>query len=268
MSHLDAAVTLLAGRRVVALTGAGISTDSGIPDYRGPESPPRRPMTYQEFISGPAAQQRYWARAHVGWGHVNGARPNAGHFALAELQRVGVVVGLITQNVDGLHSKAGSPSVVDLHGRISEVVCLGCRRITARVDVHRRLDALNPGYADRAGPAAPDGDAAVTQTSGFRLVGCTGCGGALKPDVVFFGENVPRHRVSRCAALVDDADVLLVVGSSLQVMSGLRFVRQTARAGKPVLIVNRGPTRGDDLATLHVDAGCSPTLEAITTALT
>jgi NAD-dependent SIR2 family protein deacetylase len=267
-TDIETAATLLAGRRVVALTGAGISTDSGIPDYRGPDSPPRRPMTYQEFISGPAAQQRYWARAHVGWGHVNRARPNAGHFALAQLQRVGIVVGLITQNVDGLHSKAGSPSVVELHGRISDVVCLGCRRTTARADVHRRLDALNPGYADRAGPAAPDGDAAVPETSGFRLVGCTGCGGALKPDVVFFGENVPRHRVSHCAALVDGADVLMVVGSSLQVMSGLRFVRRAARAGKPVLIVNRGPTRADDLATMHVDAGCSSTLEAIAAALT
>jgi NAD-dependent SIR2 family protein deacetylase len=262
------AVDLLAGRRVVALTGAGISTDSGIPDYRGPDSPPRRPMTYQEFRSGPVAQQRYWARAHVGWNRMSRAVPNAGHHAMTRLERAGVVMGLITQNVDGLHTLAGSPSVIDLHGRISDVVCLQCRRVTGRADLHRRLDQLNPGHADRIAPFAPDGDSVLDDTAGFRLCGCVDCGGPLKPDVVFFGENVPRDRVARCIDRVDAADALLVVGSSLQVMSGLRFVRQAARAGKPVVIVNRGPTRGDDLATCRVDGGCSPTLETLARTLT
>jgi NAD-dependent SIR2 family protein deacetylase len=263
-----AAVDLLAGRRVVALTGAGISTDSGIPDYRGPGSPPRRPMTYQEFRSGGVAQQRYWARAHVGWRRMAGAVPNAGHHAMTRLERAGAVVGLITQNVDGLHTLAGSPSVIDLHGRITEVVCLDCGRITDRVDLHRRLEQLNPGQADRLAPSAPDGDAVVDDTSGFRLSACLDCEGPLKPDVVFFGENVPKERVARCIDRVDAADALLVVGSSLQVMSGLRFVRQAARAGTPVVIVNRGPTRGDDLATHLVDGGCSPVLEALARVLT
>jgi NAD-dependent SIR2 family protein deacetylase len=265
--QLDAAVDALSGRRVVALTGAGISTDSGIPDYRGPDAPLRRPMTYQEFRSGPTAQQRYWARAHVGWSRMSRAVPNAGHHALTRLERSGVVAGLITQNVDGLHTLAGSPSVIELHGRISDVVCLYCRRVTDRVDLHRRLEQLNPGQADRVAPAAPDGDALLDDTTGFRLSACTDCGGPLKPDVVFFGENVPRDRVARCIARVDAADALLVAGSSLQVMSGLRFVRQAARAGKPVVIVNRGPTRGDDLATHRVDGGCSPILDALSHAL-
>jgi NAD-dependent SIR2 family protein deacetylase len=258
-----AAVDLLAGRRVVALTGAGISTDSGIPDYRGPDSPPRRPMTYQEFVSGRVAQQRYWGRAHVGWNRMSRAVPNAGHDAMTRLERAGAVAGLITQNVDGLHALAGSPSVIDLHGRISDVVCLHCRRVTDRGDLHRRLEQLNPGQADRLAPFAPDGDSVLDDTADFRLCGCTECGGPLKPDVVFFGENVPKDRVARCIARVDAADALLVVGSSLQVMSGLRFVRQAARVGKPVVIVNRGPTRGDDLATHRVDGGCSPVLETL-----
>jgi NAD-dependent SIR2 family protein deacetylase len=186
---------------------------------------------------------------------------------MTRLERSGVVVGLITQNVDGLHTLAGSPSVIDLHGRISDVVCLRCRRVTGRMDLHRRLEQLNPGQADRLAPSAPDGDALLDDTTGFRLSGCSDCGGPLKPDVVFFGENVPRDRVARCIARVDAADALLVVGSSLQVMSGLRFVRQAARAGKPVVIVNRGPTRGDDLATHRVDGGCTPVLEAFTRAL-
>ncbi len=262
------AVDLLAGRRVVALTGAGISTDSGIPDYRGPGSPPRRPMTYQEFRSGRVAQQRYWARAHVGWNRMSQAVPNAGHHAMTRLERAGVVVGLITQNVDGLHTLADSPSVIDLHGRISDVVCLQCRRISGRADLHGRLEQLNPGQADRLAPFAPDGDSLLDDTAGFRLCGCTDCGGPLKPDVVFFGENVPRDRVARCIDRVDAADALLVVGSSLQVMSGLRFVRQAARAGKPVVIVTRGPTRGDDLATCRVDGGCSPVLESLARTLT
>lgn len=254
------AADLLSGRRVVALTGAGLSTDSGIPDYRGRGSRSRRPMSYADFVSGPVAQRRYWARAHVGWRHLAYAEPNAGHHALARLERAGVVAGLITQNVDGLHTRAGQRSAIELHGGIADVVCLGCRARSSRGELHRRLSVLNPGFADRGAVAAPDGAAVLDDIDGFRVAACSSCGGVLKPDVVFFGENVPRDRVARCIAWVDDAEALLVTGSSLQVMSGLRFVRQARRTGIPVVIVNRGPTRGDDLATMRLDAGCSATL--------
>ncbi|OLL73176.1 NAD-dependent protein deacetylase of SIR2 family [Pseudonocardia sp. Ae168_Ps1] len=266
----DAALDLLAGRRLVALTGAGLSTDSGIPDYRGPGSRPRNPMTYSEFVSGEAAQRRYWARSHVGWGRMRRADPNPGHVALAALEAAGIVDGLITQNVDGLHGVAGHRGVIDLHGRIDEVVCLDCRRITPRDVLQARLTALNPGFTEAHSAeveTAPDGDAAVEITDGFRIAPCAACGGVLKPHVVFFGENVPKDRVARCYALVGsltpDDGALLVAGSSLQVMSGLRFVRACRWAGVPVVIVNRGITRGDELADLRVDAGCSETLGAL-----
>jgi NAD-dependent SIR2 family protein deacetylase len=261
---------LLSGRRVVTLSGAGVSTDSGIPDYRGPSSTPRTPMMYDEFCSGEHAQRRYWSRAFVGWQHMGGAAPNAGHLALARMERLGLVEAVVTQNVDGLHAAAGSSRLVELHGRIGEVVCLDCREVSARERLQFRLARLNPAYA-RVDPAgvevAPDGDALVDDCERFVLAGCESCGGRLKPHVVFFGENVPRDRVAAVTAMVEDADVLLVVGSSLTVMSGFRFVRQAARAGKPVVIVNRGGTRGDELADVRVDAGCSQTLAAILAAL-
>jgi NAD-dependent SIR2 family protein deacetylase len=270
---LDQALDLLTGRPLVALTGAGLSTDSGIPDYRGPASPRRTPMTYTEFVSGPAAQRRYWARSHVGWGRMARAEPNAGHRAVAALEHAGVLHGVITQNVDGLHRAAGSRSVIDLHGRIADVVCLDCRRISPRDALQERLAALNPGFVESVGPAveaAPDGDAELSTVAGFRLAACTGCGGVLKPDVVFFGENVPRDRVDRAYALVDALagtdGALLVAGSSLTVMSGLRFVRRAHQLGVPVAIVNRGATRGDDLAEVRVDRGCSETLTALVAA--
>jgi NAD-dependent SIR2 family protein deacetylase len=263
---LDRALGVLASRPVVALTGAGLSTDSGIPDYRGPGSPRRTPMTYQEFVSGHHAQRRYWARSHVGWARMARAEPNPGHHALADLERAGALHGLITQNVDGLHTAAGSRTLIDLHGRIADVVCLGCDRRSPRDELQRRLAALNPGFVEAAGESvetAPDGDAALEATDGFRLAECAGCGGALKPDVVFFGENVPRDRVARAYAMVDAAGSLLVAGSSLAVMSGLRFVRHARKIGTPVVIVNRGRTRGDDLADVLVDGGCSEVLPAI-----
>lgn len=265
-TDLDAVLGLLAGRRVVVLTGAGVSTDSGIPDYRGPGSPARTPMTYDVFRSGPHAQRRYWSRAFVGWQHMGGAEPNDGHRALVELERLGAVGGLITQNVDGLHTRAGSGRVIDLHGRIGEVVCLDCRDITPRTRLQERLAALNPAYAGADTSTvqiAPDGDAVVDDCADFVLAACERCGGPLKPHVVFFGENVPKPRVARAIAEVDAAEALLVVGSSLTVMSGLRFVRQAARAGTPVVIVNRGATRGDDLADVKLEAGCSQTLQAL-----
>jgi NAD-dependent SIR2 family protein deacetylase len=268
---VDRALDLLAGRPLVVLTGAGVSTDSGIPDYRGPGAPRRTPMTYQEFVSGEAAQRRYWARSHVGWARVWTAGPNAGHRALARLEGTGRLTAVVTQNVDGLHSAAGSRAVVDLHGRIAEVVCLACRDVTSRAALQRRLEQLNPGFAEAAGPAveaAPDGDAELEATDGFRPAACERCGGGpLKPHVVFFGENVPRERVERSYALVEAlapaGGALLVAGSSLTVMSGLRFVRRAAKLDVPVVIVNRGATRGDPLATVLVDAGCSEFLSAL-----
>jgi NAD-dependent SIR2 family protein deacetylase len=256
---------LLVGRPLVVLTGAGLSTDSGIPDYRGPGSRARAPMTIAEFRSGPAARQRYWARSHLGWGRMRGAAPNAGHHALARLDPE----LLITQNVDGLHEQAGSRSLVALHGRISEVVCLECRTTTSRTALQTRLAELNPGFAERHADAVirPDGDVELDDTSSFVVPGCTDCGGVLKPDVVFFGENVPAARVERCYSAVDDlaarGGALLVAGSSLTVMSGFRFVRRAARAGTPVVIVNRGATRGDELATHKLEAGCSEFLTAL-----
>lgn len=264
---LDRVRDLLNGGPTVALTGAGISTDSGIPDYRGANSPRRTPMTISEFCSGEPAQQRYWARSHVGYARMTRAVPNDGHLAMAELERAGVVRAVITQNVDDLHRAAGSRNVIDLHGRIADVICLDCRARTSRQELQDRLEALNPGFVERVGPAietAPDGDAALADVAGFRFAGCRSCGGRLKPDVVFFGENVPRERVETAFDVVDAATALLVAGSSLTVMSGLRFVRRARlRLGIPVMIINRGPTRGDEFATVRIDGGCSDVLRAL-----
>lgn len=267
------ALEVIATRPFVALTGAGMSTDSGIPDYRGPNSPSRRPMTYSEFLSGPAAQQRYWARSHLGWSRMKRAVPNDGHRALARIEAVGRLRMLITQNVDGLHEAAGSEAVCALHGRIGDVVCLVCLARTSRASLHDRMAALNPGWSDAHADVVvrPDGDVELSKTSGFRVPACESCGGVLKPDVVFFGENVPKPRVERCYAAVDDLDpsseALLVLGSSLTVMSGLRFVRHATKRGVPVVVVNRGSTRGDDLATVKLEHGTSEFLTALSTAL-
>ncbi len=254
---------VLADRRLLVLTGAGVSTDSGIPDYRGPGSVPRTPMTYQELVSGPEAQRRYWARAHAGWARMGRAEPNATHHALVRWQREGRLLGLITQNVDGLHTRAGHVGAIDLHGRIDRVACLDCGERTGRAALQQRLDALNPGWADQAVEHAPDGDAVVEDTDAFVLADCETCGGRLKPDVVFFGESVAKPLVQHCFDLTESADALLVLGSSLHVMSGLRFVRRAAALGTPVVVVNRGSTRGDDLATVKLDAGCAQTLAAL-----
>ncbi|WP_370635584.1 Sir2 family NAD-dependent protein deacetylase [Cellulomonas sp. C5510] len=271
---VDDVVALLRGSRVAVLTGAGLSTDSGIPDYRGPDSPPRNPMTYQQFVGDAAFRRHYWARNHVGWRYVHRTHPNAGHRALASLEAHGAVVGVITQNVDLLHEQAGSRRVIDLHGRYDRVVCLRCGRTVSRAELAERLEAANPGFAESVGAVgdveiAPDADAVIEQTAHFRVVDCWlpdpdggdgPCGGMLKPDIVYFGETVPAPRVAEAYALVDDADALLVAGSSLTVQSGLRFVRHAAAGGKPVVILNRGATRGDPLATLTLDAGASEAL--------
>ncbi|MFF6813712.1 NAD-dependent protein deacetylase [Streptomyces sp. NPDC012403] len=241
---------------VVVLSGAGISTESGIPDYRGEGGSLSRhtPMTYQGFTGSERARRRYWARSHLGWRTFRRALPNAGHRAVAAFGRHGLLSGVITQNVDGLHQAAGSEGVVELHGGLDRVVCLSCGALSPRRELARRLEEANPGFAPVTAGINPDGDADLTdeQVGDFHVVPCAVCGGVLKPDVVFFGENVPPQRVEHCRALVREAASLLVLGSSLTVMSGLRFVRQAARAGTPVLIVNRDPTRGDRHAVTRV----------------
>ncbi|MDA0250773.1 MAG: NAD-dependent protein deacetylase [Actinobacteria bacterium] len=259
-----ALVALLAGRRVAVLTGAGLSTDSGIPDYRGPDSPPANPMTIRQFTTSVDYRRRYWARNHVGWRRMAATRPNAGHWALAELERAGVVVGVITQNVDLLHTRAGSRSVINLHGTYARVVCLDCGATMSRAALADMLEEANPGFTERAEAGAlavaPDADAVVADTDSFRFVDCPSCTGMLKPDIVYFGESVAKEIVEQSYSMVDSADALLVAGSSLTVFSGYRFVRHAAARGIPVAIVNRGPTRGDDLASVKVEAGCSPML--------
>lgn len=270
---LEEAIGLMRGARVAVLTGAGVSTDSGIPDYRGEGAPVRTPMTVQAFLASETSRKRYWAGSHLGWRSFGSARPNTGHLALAKLEAGGVVSGVITQNVDGLHRRAGSRHVVELHGSMDRVLCLTCGQHYARQAIADRLSELNPeidlGTSIRL---APDGDVQVDDVEAMAIPACTVCGGVLKPDVVFFGENVPTPRVQRCFDAVDDllgpdpddpVGALLVVGSSLTVMSGLRFVRRAARAGTPVVIANRGTTRGDDLATYAVDIGCSEFLTAL-----
>ncbi|WP_424216950.1 NAD-dependent protein deacetylase (plasmid) [Streptomyces sp. BI20] len=252
---------------VVVLSGAGISTESGIPDYRGPGGSLTRhtPMTYQEFTGAPSARRRYWARSHLGWRTFGRARPNAGHRAVAAFGRADLLSGLITQNVDGLHQAAGSEDVVELHGGLDRVICLDCGTLGSRRALAERLAEANPGFAPTPAALNPDGDADLTdaQVVDFVVVPCEVCGGVLKPDVVFFGESVPPRRVAHCREIVAGARTLLVLGSSLTVMSGLRFVRQAAEARIPVLIVNQAPTRGDRHAALRIGLPLGPTLTAV-----
>ena len=255
---LDRLRELLEGRRVVALTGAGLSTRSGIPDYRGPETRKRarNPMKYRAFMDDPEARRRYWARAVVGWDRFRVAQPNEAHVALARMERDGRLAGVITQNVDRLHHAAGSEQVVELHGALQEVRCIECSLIVDRDEVQERLLELNPGWNQRLAEIAPDGDAELPDwlVEGFRVSACSGCGGPLKPNVVFFGETVPAPIVDAAWDLMGEAEVLLVAGSSLTVFSGYRFVKRAAERNMPVAIINLGETRGDALADLCVDA--------------
>jgi NAD-dependent SIR2 family protein deacetylase len=266
MDDFSRLTELVGGGGIVVLSGAGLSTESGIPDYRGPTGRARnaQPMTYQTFISSGTARQRYWARAHVGWRAMKTAEPNAGHLAVTELQRRGLLTSIITQNVDGLHHRAGTLRVTELHGSLYRVRCLSCGERTSRADLDRRLGEANSGWAP-AGTVNPDGDAALTddQVSSFCVVDCEACGGNLKPDVIFFGENVPPERVESCYEAVAAARGLLVLGSSLTVLSGFRFVRHAASLDVPVAIVNQGPTRGDSLADIVLDAPLGETLTAL-----
>ncbi len=256
-TNLEPVAGVLSTGGVLVLSGAGISTESGIPDYRGQGGSLSRhtPMTYQDFTASAQARRRYWARSHLGWRTFGRARPNAGHRAVAAFAQHGLLSGVITQNVDGLHQAAGTESVVELHGSLAQVVCLSCGAFSPRRELARRLEEANAGFEPVATGINPDGDADLTdeQVGDFRVLPCTVCGGILKPDVVFFGETVPPTRVEHCRELVDEATSLLVLGSSLTVMSGLRFVRQAAQAGKPVLIINRDPTRGDRHAVTRVE---------------
>jgi NAD-dependent SIR2 family protein deacetylase len=268
---LEALVGLLRGRRVAVLTGAGCSTESGIPDYRGPgtRARARNPIQHRAFVGDAAMRARYWARSAIGWPRFSKARPNAAHLALAELEARGAIAGLVTQNVDRLHHEAGSHSVVELHGALADVRCLDCGAREGRADLQARLLAANPGFVDRSFEIAPDGDAELPAeaVAGFVVPGCLACGGVLKPDVVFFGDNVPRPRVDASYAMVDEAEVLLVVGSSLTVFSGYRFVLRARERGIPVAIVNLGETRGDPHATIRVDARAGDVLPVLARSL-
>jgi NAD-dependent SIR2 family protein deacetylase len=271
-AQLEALVDLLKGQRVTVLTGAGCSTESGIPDYRGPgtRARARSPIQHQEFLARPEVRQRYWARSVLGWPHFSAARPNAAHRALARLEEAGVVAGLITQNVDRLHQQAGSRRVIELHGALAEVRCLGCEGRVPRTLLQEQLLALNAGFSpERAAELRPDGDAELPAeaVAAFRLVDCRDCGGVLKPDVVFFGGTVPRDTVDAAYALVDEADALLVVGSSLAVFSGFRFVRRAAERGMPVGMVNVGESRGDPYARVTVQAPAGLVLPRLADAL-
>jgi NAD-dependent SIR2 family protein deacetylase len=268
---LDTLTGLVRDGGVMVLTGAGISTESGIPDYRGPSSSARRasPMTYQTFTGDPVARRRYWARSHLGWRFIERARPNAGHRAVTALQERGLLTGVVTQNVDGLHGAAGARDVVDLHGRLDRVRCLDCGRLSDRAELHERLTAANADWHAVAAGVNPDGDVDLPDAAldGFRTVDCTACGGVLKPDVVYFGETVPPDRVERCYGLLAGSRTLLVLGSSLTVMSGHRFVIRAGRDGQRVAIVNQGATRGDRYAAVTVDAPLGEVLPALVAAL-
>jgi NAD-dependent SIR2 family protein deacetylase len=268
-------VDLVTSGRMLVLSGAGLSTESGIPDYRGPTGLARRaqPMTYQVFTGSAAARRRYWARSYLGWRHIARAAPNDGHRAVAELSRRGLLTGIITQNVDGLHQAAGpvvgGAGVTELHGSLHRVLCLSCGQRTARTELDRRLEAANPGWDARLATVNPDGDAVLDDeaTESFQVVDCSACHGVLKPDVVFFGENVPRLRAEACYAMVEQSRALVVLGSSLTVMSGFRYVRHAAGLQSPVVIVNQGATRGDGYATATLDAPLGRTLTELVSAL-
>ncbi|WP_241970347.1 NAD-dependent protein deacetylase [Idiomarina seosinensis] len=242
---------------VTVLTGAGLSTASGIPDYRDSDgnwkSAP--PVQHRDFMTNELLRKRYWARALHGWPVLYNAQPNESHVALANMQQQGLIGTIITQNVDGLHQKAGATDVINLHGYANEMVCMSCGAQSPRIDMHERCLALNPEFAELNATALPDGDADVeTDFSQFNIADCLNCGGILKPDVVYFGDTVPKTRVAEARQALSESGGLLVVGSSLMVFSGYRFARQADEHGQPIAILTRGKTRADNIATLKIDA--------------
>jgi NAD-dependent SIR2 family protein deacetylase len=261
---LDTVAELLRDKRTVVLTGAGMSTDSGIPDYRGAGAPVRTPMNFQTFLGDERARKRYWAGSHLGWHRFRAAEPNLGHRSLARLEQHGAISGVITQNVDGLHTRAGSRHVVDLHGSMDLVVCLACGQAFGRDSIAARLDEANP-FLDSPGSVrvAPDGDAEVADVDGFVVPDCSVCGGMLKPNVVFFGELVPTVKFTEATALVTGAEALVIAGSSLVVNSGIRLLEQARRRKLPIVVINRGFTKGDGRALIKLEAGTSETLAGL-----
>lgn len=261
---LEHARNQLSGRTILVLTGAGVSTDSGIPDYRGTGRVERHPMTYDVFLGSEQARIRYWSRSYVGWSVIANAVPNPGHLFLAQAEKQGRINHVVTQNVDTLHQKAGSSNVIDLHGRLDQVVCMNCKHIVSRLQVDQMIEQLNPGITkDSSVIYTPDGDAEVEATNNFKIPTCSKCNGVLKPDVVFFGESVPADRVALSMNQLEQADALLVAGSSLAVNSGMRFARKAKTLGKPIVIVNIGPTRADEIALAKIEASTSIALKEL-----
>jgi NAD-dependent SIR2 family protein deacetylase len=261
---IDYARQQLAGKSILVLTGAGVSTESGIPDYRGEGKTARHPMTFDVFMGTEQARARYWARSYVGWSVIANAKPNGSHFALARAESLGRISHIITQNVDSLHQQAGSKKVTELHGRLDQVICMSCRVLLERSKMDLLIEQLNPEIRkDLSVEFTPDGDAEVEATANFRIPSCQGCSGILKPDVVFFGESVPTERVALTMEQLERSDALLVAGSSLTVNSGMRFARAASKAGKPIVIVNVGPTKADELAVAKIEAPTSIALEEL-----
>jgi len=266
---VDDALRVLSGRSFAVLTGAGISTDSGIPDYRGEGAPKNHPMSLNEFLNSEERRKRYWMGSHLGWLTFHAARPNPGHHAIAQLEREGAATGVITQNVDGLHHEAGSRQIVDLHGRLDKVRCLDCGQSFARGAIARQIENDNPGFSERFDDSQvmPDGDVKISTDTEFTVPVCGLCEGMLKPEVVFFGEFVPTSVFQMAQKMVERSDALVVAGSSLVVNTGMRLVAQAQKRRKPVVVINRGPTKADQLATVRIEAGTSEALVAISEAV-
>jgi NAD-dependent SIR2 family protein deacetylase len=261
---IETARERILGKRVFVLTGAGLSTDSGIPDYRGQGRVAKHPMTFDTFMGSDLAQKRYWSRSYVGWSRIASAKPNSGHTALAKAESQGVISALVTQNVDGLHQEAGSNCVIDLHGRLDRVVCMGCNESISRLQMDSLLKELNPNLEkDENVEFSPDGDAEVESDDSFLVPSCFKCRGVYKPDVVFFGESVPSERVERALNLLENSDILLVAGTSLTVNSGYRFAKQALKSQKPIIVVNLGSTRADAFANAKIEANTSLALERL-----
>lgn len=263
VDQIGSAAEILSSNKAAVLTGAGVSTDSGIPDYRGKGAPVRKPMVISDFVNSAAMRRRYWAGATAGWLTFNSVQPNAGHKALADLQHAGFVSGLTTQNVDRLHEKAGSTGVVHIHGFVDKVVCLNCNHLYDREIIERQLSELNPQVDLGKVALRPDGDVATDPSDDFNVPQCRLCGGMLKPSVVFFGETVPLPLFDDAKARIEDANSLVIAGSSLAVNSGLRLVKIARARNLPIIVINRGPTAADRFATLRVEDGTSDFLHRL-----